>query len=123
MITTMQLETTLKRGDVVLVLFPNANLTTAKTRPAVVVQADNLKTGLSQVIVAMVTSQMFRAGHPSRVTILLDSVEGQQSGLLTNSVVMTDNLATITLSAISRTIGSLLSPEVNTALKYTFGLD
>jgi mRNA interferase MazF len=52
----MQLETTLKRGDVVLVLFPNANLTTAKTRPAVVVQADNLKTGLSQVIVAMVTS-------------------------------------------------------------------
>lgn len=123
MITTMQPETTLKRGDVVLVLFPNANLTTAKTRPAVVVQADNLKTGLSQVIVAMVTSQMFRAGHPSRVTILLDSVEGQQSGLLTNSVVMTDNLATITLSAISRTIGSLLSTEVNTALKHTFGLD
>ncbi|MBD2076515.1 type II toxin-antitoxin system PemK/MazF family toxin [Phormidium sp. FACHB-592] len=123
MITTMQLERTLKQGDVVLVLFPNANLTTAKTRPAVVVQADNLRTGLSQVIVAMVTSQMFRAGHPSRVTILLDSVEGQQSGLLTNSVVMTDNLATITLSAISRTIGSLLTTEVNTALKHTFGLD
>ncbi len=123
MITTMQPERTLKQGDVVLVLFPNANLTTAKTRPAVVVQADNLKTGLSQVIVAMVTSQMFRASHPSSVTILLDSVEGQQSGLLTNSVVMTDNLATITLSAISRTIGSLLSTEVNTALKHTFGLD
>ncbi|WP_341527995.1 type II toxin-antitoxin system PemK/MazF family toxin [Nostoc sp. UHCC 0302] len=61
---------TLKRGDVVLVLFPNSNLTTAKTRPAVIVQADNLQTGLSQMIVAMITSQMFRAANPSRVTIL-----------------------------------------------------
>ncbi|PSB28560.1 transcriptional regulator [Stenomitos frigidus ULC18] len=123
MITTMQPEQTLKRGDVVLVLFPNSNLTTAKTRPAVIVQADNLRTGLPQVIVAMITSRMFRAGHPSRVTILLDSLEGKQSGLLTDSVVMTDNLATITLSAVSRVIGSLLVPELNTALKHTLSLD
>ncbi len=34
-----------KRGDVVLVLFPNSNLRTAKTRPALVVQADNLQSG------------------------------------------------------------------------------
>ncbi|WP_219904337.1 type II toxin-antitoxin system PemK/MazF family toxin [Stenomitos frigidus] len=119
----MQPEQTLKRGDVVLVLFPNSNLTTAKTRPAVIVQADNLRTGLPQVIVAMITSRMFRAGHPSRVTILLDSLEGKQSGLLTDSVVMTDNLATITLSAVSRVIGSLLVPELNTALKHTLSLD
>ena len=33
-----------KRGDVLLVLFPNSDLHTAKTRPAVVVQADNLAT-------------------------------------------------------------------------------
>lgn len=91
---------TVKRGDVVLVLFPNSNLTTAKTRPALIVQADNLQTGLPQIIIAMITSQMFRAGHPSRVTILLSSAEGQQSGLLTDSVVMTDNLATIALNAI-----------------------
>ncbi|MEH1949065.1 MAG: type II toxin-antitoxin system PemK/MazF family toxin [Nostoc sp.] len=57
---------TFKRGDVVLVLFPNSNLTTAKTRPALIVQADNLQTGLPQVIVAMITSQMFRAGYPCR---------------------------------------------------------
>ncbi len=30
------------RGDVVQVLFPNSNLRTAKRRPALVVQADNL---------------------------------------------------------------------------------
>jgi len=65
---------------------------------------------------------MFRAGHPSRVTILLDSPEGQQSGLLTDSVVMTDNLATILISAIHRVIGSLPTPDIDAALKHTLGL-
>jgi len=57
------------RGDVVLVLFPDSNQKTAKRRPALVVQADDLQTGLSQIIVAMVTSNMSRARHPSRVAI------------------------------------------------------
>ena len=55
------------RGDVILVLFPHADLQGAKTRPAVVVQADDLGAGLPQVVVAMITSRMFRAGHRSRV--------------------------------------------------------
>jgi mRNA interferase MazF len=117
-----QSKLTVKRGNVVLVLFPNADLKTAKTRPALVVQADNLQTGLSQVIVAMITSQMSRAGHPSRVTVLLSTLVGEQSGLLTDSVVMTDNLATITISAIYRVIGSLPVSEVDQALRYTLGL-
>ena len=36
-----------KRGDVVLVLFPDSNLRTAKRRPALIVQANNLNTDLS----------------------------------------------------------------------------
>ena len=76
-----------ERGDVVLVLFPNSDLRTAKTRLALVVQADNLQTGLSQVIVALITSRMTRAGHPSRVAVLLSTPEGQQSGRLADSVV------------------------------------
>ncbi|KYC41162.1 transcriptional regulator [Scytonema hofmannii PCC 7110] len=111
-----------KRGDVILVLFPNSDLVTAKTRPALIVQADNLQTGLSQVIVAMITSQMFRVGHPSRVTVLLNSSEGQKSGLLTDSVVMTDNLTTIVLSSVYRVIGSLPTSDVDEALKHTLGL-
>jgi len=47
-----------KRGDVVLVFFPDSNLRTAKRRPALVIQADNLNTGLQQTIVAMITSNM-----------------------------------------------------------------
>jgi mRNA interferase MazF len=51
-----------KRGDVILVLFPHSNLKTARPRPALVVQADRIQTDLPQVIVAMITSRMFR--HP-----------------------------------------------------------
>jgi len=122
MTTTTLPKPTFKRGDVALILFPNSDLISAKTRPALIVQADDLQTGLNQVIVAMITSQMSRAGHPSRITVLLDSPEGQQSGLLTDSVVMTDNLATVTLSGVYRVIGSLLTTEVDVALKHTLGL-
>ncbi len=109
-----------KHGDVVLVLFPNSNLRTAKRRPALVVQADNLNTGLSQTIIALITSNMARAGHPSRVTVLQSSPEGNQSGLLTDSVVMTDNLATVRETEIDRAIGSLPNMDSATAaLRHT----
>ena len=105
----------------VLVLFPNSDLRTAKTRPALVIQADALNTGLPQVIVAMVSSQMFRADHLSRVTILLNSPVGHASGLLSDSAVMTDNLSTVSSAAISEVIGYLPMPEVDAALKHTLG--
>ncbi len=111
-----------KRGDVVLVLFPNSDLRTAKTRPALVVQGDGLETGLDQVLVAMISSRMFRAGHPSRVTVPRHSPAGIQSGLLGDSVVMTDNLATVLESAVSDVIGQLPMAEVESALRHTFGL-
>lgn len=96
-----------KRGDLILVIFPDSSLRTGKSRPALVVQADDLQTGLTQVIVAMITSRMARANHLSRVVITLSTPEGRQSGLLTDSVVMTDNLATIADTEIDRVIGSL----------------
>lgn len=111
-----------KRGDVVLVLFPHTDLRTAKLRPALVVQADNLNTALPQLIVAMITSRLFRAGHPSRVTVQISTPEGQKSGLLTDSVVMTDDLTTIAESEIDRVVGSLPKPAVNKALRQTLGL-
>ncbi|MEA3414656.1 MAG: type II toxin-antitoxin system PemK/MazF family toxin [Thermodesulfobacteriota bacterium] len=118
----MQLNLTCKRGDVVLVLFPHSNLRTAKSRPALVVQADKLETGLPQVIVAMITGRLFRSNHPSRITVLLSSPEGQQSGLLADSIVMTDNIATIAFSEIDRVIGKLPMAEVDGALRHTLDL-
>ncbi len=112
----------LKRGDVVLVLFPHSDLKTAKPRPALIVQMDDLESDLPQVVVAMITSRVFRANHPSRVLIKLDSSTGKESGLLTDSVVMTDNLATIAEIAIDRVIGKIPMKEVDKALKHTLGL-
>jgi mRNA interferase MazF len=65
---------------------------------------------------------VFRAAHPSRVAIIRDTPEGRASGLLTDSVVMTDNLATITEATIGRAIGSLRRDAVDTALRHTLGL-
>ena len=112
-----------KRGDVVLVLFPDSNLRTAKRRPALVIQADNLNTGLRQTIIAMITSNMSRGEHPSRVQLLLNSAEGQEARLLMDSVVMTDNLATIHDNEIDRGLGRLTDlAKVEVALRTTLSL-
>ena len=122
MTTMTQPKQIYKRGDIVLMLFPHSDLRTAKTRPALVVQADNLQTGLPQIIVAMITSRMLRAQHQSRVIVQLSTLEGQQSGLLTDSVVMTDNLATVAETEIDRIIGALPMSNIDAALRHTLGL-
>jgi mRNA interferase MazF len=114
---------TYKRGDIVLALFPDSNLRTAKPRPALVVQAENLGTGLSQVVLAMISSNMARAGHPSRVAISLSTPEGQRTGLQVDSVILSDNLQTVLERRIDRTIG--VWPDmamVDAALRHTLGL-
>ncbi len=45
-----------RRGDLVLVLFSNSKVRTAKRRPALVLQRDQLASGLAQTIVAMVSA-------------------------------------------------------------------
>jgi len=111
------------RGEVVLVLFPNSDLQTAKRRPALVVQADGLATGIPQTLLALITSNMARAGHPSRVTVMLGSPAAIGTGLRTDSVIMTDDLVTVLYSEIVRSIGML--PDmlaVDEALRRTLGL-
>jgi len=70
----------------------------------------------------MITSRVFRANHPSRVLINLDSSAGRDSGLLSDSVVMTDNLATLSEVAVDRVIGKIPMREVDKAFKHTLGL-
>ncbi|MCZ6635703.1 MAG: type II toxin-antitoxin system PemK/MazF family toxin, partial [bacterium] len=52
----------------------------------------------------------------------LSSPESQQSGLLTDSVVVTDNLATVLVNEIDRVIGTLPMVHVDRALRHTLGL-
>ena len=108
-----------RRGDVLLVWFPHSDLRTFKRRPAVMIQRDGLNTGLPQVVLALVTSNLKRAGHPSRV--LIERSAG--NGLLTDSVVMTDNIATILAKAIDRRLGRLKEMgRVDEALRLTLGV-
>jgi len=111
------------RGDVVLVLFPNSDLRTAKRRPALVLQRDALESGLSQTIIAMISSNLARRGHPSRLFISVASPQGKTTGLRLDSVLMTDNLATVLESEIDSVVGRLKEMSaVNTALAHTLGL-
>ena len=114
-----------KRGQVVRVLFPNSNLRTAKRRPALVIQSDQLQTGLAQTIVAMITSNLANAYQLSRVLVTASSAEGKQAGLRLDSVIMSDNLATILETEIDSVLGTLPAHkmlEVATALRHTLEL-
>lgn len=112
-----------RRGDVVLVLFPNSDLRTAKRRPALILQRDNLGSGLEQTIVAMISSNLARRGHHSRIFVAATSPEGRAAGIRLDSVVMTDNVATVLEREIDSQLGRL--PDINAvdaALKHTLGL-
>lgn len=111
-----------KRGDVILSRFPESNLRRTKFRPGLIIQADELQTGLPQLVVATITSNMRRAYHPSRVPLFLGTPEGRQSGLVMDSVVMTDNLATVVEATIERVIGSIPMTKVDAALRHTLNL-
>ena len=112
-----------RRSDVVLVLFPDSNLRTSKRWPALVVQADGLDAHLPQTIVALITSNMARAGHPSRVIVRAGSETARASGLLMDSVIKTDKLATVHDSEIDFIIGTFTGVnEIDAALRTTLAL-
>ena len=104
---------TFSRGDVVLVRFPNSDQITFKKCPALVIQANDVPTALPQRIVACITSNLGRTG-PTRVVVRRASVGGSAMGLLTDSCVMTDNLATVLDRDVERVIGRCPSMDVST---------
>lgn len=113
---------TYKRGDVVLVYYPNSDFKTYKKRPALIIQADDIKTGLAQKLVAMITSNLTRVGD-TRVAIRKDSNLGKAMGIQLDSVVVADNLATVEAPMIYKKIGHCSEMDsVNTALKKALGI-
>jgi len=112
-----------KRGDLVLAWFPHSDRVTLKRRPALVVQADNLNTGVAQVVLVLITTNLARLGHPSRVFVPRLWPTGVGSGLVADSVIMTDNIATVIEKAVDRVIGALPDMSaVDAALRHTLAL-
>lgn len=112
-----------KRGDVYLACFPNSDLVTFKRRPVLVVQADSLQTGLGQTVVAMISSNPARSGHPSRVPVELQTPEGLGTGLKLDSWIMTDNLATLEYKLLEKCLGKWSHMYlIDAALRITLGI-
>jgi mRNA interferase MazF len=111
-----------RRGDVVLIRFPNSDLKSYKKRPALVVQGDGLPTELPQKIVALITSNLSRTG-PTRIPVREIDPAGRTMGLRTDSVVVTDNLTTVLDREIDKAIGHCpVMRDVDQALRLTLGL-
>jgi mRNA interferase MazF len=88
-----------------------------------VLQRNGLQSDLRQTIVAMVSSNLARRGHPSRVFVSAASTEGRAGGLRLDSVIMTDNLATIFDNEFDSLLGQLPSmAAIDLALKHTLAL-
>jgi mRNA interferase MazF len=116
---------TIRRGDVVLVDFPFAAGRGAKVRPAVVVQNDGDNGRTTNTVVAMITSRTHRSNQPTQVLIEIATPDGQQTGLVMDSVVNCLNLFTLEQTKVLRTLGRLtpaLWSQVAAALKATFDL-
>lgn len=112
-----------KQGDIVTVWFPDSNLLTVKKRPGIVLQKDHLNTNLDQLIIGMVTSNLARRGHNSRILVDLTTPLGQATGLTSDSVIMTDNMVTVLSSEIHRKLGAYADlAALKPAIKFTFGL-
>jgi mRNA interferase MazF len=114
--------TTYKQGDVILVRFPNSDLITYKKRPALVIQDEYVETGLTRRVVVMITSNLARTGA-TRVSVSKDSPAGQAMGLISDSVIVADNIATVHEREIDKVLGQCpRMPEVDAALRRTLRL-
>ena len=109
-----------QRGDVVLAWFPFASAHGGKRRPCLVIQNDADNQKLANTMVAQITSNLSRLGDKAHLFISINSPEGQQTGLLHDSLISCNNLATIEQQLIQRVIGSLAAStlqQVNDCLK------
>lgn len=116
----------IRRGDVVLAMYPFASGTGASRRPAVVVQDDRDNARMQNTIIAQVTTNLGRAAEPTHLRIDVGSNEAGETGLLHNSVVSCNNLATVHTDRIVRVIGHLsdaMSRHLDACFEGSIGVD
>jgi mRNA interferase MazF len=101
------------RGDVVLAYYPFASGAGASRRPVLVVQSNRENTRLKNTIVVQITSNLRRAKEDTHLLIEVATPEGNQSGLLHDSLASCINLATIQEDRINKVIGCLSPAAMN----------
>jgi mRNA interferase MazF len=113
------------RGDVVLAWFPFASGAGGKRRPCVVIQNDEDNRKLANTVIVQITTNLARTGDKSHFPIDAATSDGRLTGVLHDSLVSCNNLATIEQSLIAQVIGTLspaLIQELNACLKESLGI-
>ena len=95
-----------RRGDVVLVLYPFASGMGGSRRPALVVQNDADNARLQNTI----TTSLHQVAALTHLLIERATPEGQQAGLLHDSLVSCNNLAPIYEDRINRIVSVQVGP-------------
>jgi mRNA interferase MazF len=115
-----------QRGDIVLVDFPFSDQTGSKVRPALVVQEDHWNQLLDDTLVALIASSPHRfLGSPTQKQIILGTPDSLGTGLLSDSVIECQTLATYDGGLILRLIGRLppaTMQDVDDCLRVVLGL-
>ncbi|MCX5898909.1 MAG: type II toxin-antitoxin system PemK/MazF family toxin [Proteobacteria bacterium] len=103
----------MKAGDLILLPFPFAELTSIKVRPAVVIgiTADKYKDLIVSAISSIVPE------HLNKIEILI--APGSKNGLRVKSVIKVDRIVTVKRDSIIATLGKL-SPVQLTFFKQKF---
>lgn len=104
------------RGDIVLVPFPNSDLTPGKLRPALVLYDDAIE---NETAIAYISSKVPIIPSPCDVLVTRGNQSFGESGLKLNSVIKLNKMATIKTYFIAGLLGSAdeaLQAEVNRAI-------
>jgi mRNA interferase MazF len=108
------------KGKIVVVPFPFTNLSSTKRRPALVLHETKY-----DIVVAYISSIMPSSISPEEVLIPKTRSSFVGTGLLSDSVIMLDKLATVVKSLIIRILGEVdndLMAEINPKLAECYRL-
>lgn len=95
----------MNKGTIVLTIFPFTDLTSAKRRPALVVSANESPQG--DVIVAFISSVVPTTFASTDYFLPMSHTDFTISGLIKDSVIKADKLATLNKSVFSGVLGNL----------------
>jgi len=108
------------KGKIVVIPFPFTDLSAYKRRPALILHETKY-----DVVVAYISSVVPLALSSTDVLILQGNQSFIGTGLITDSVIMLDKLATVEKSLIIRTLGKVdedLKAEINAKLAACYRL-
>lgn len=102
----------IKRGDVVLALFPFTNLSSQKVRPALVITPDAKST---DVVIAFISSSIWQEAASTEYILDIGHPDFPATGLKKTSVFKMNKLLTIERTLILRWLG-MVSPAIQIEL-------